>query len=171
MHTKNIAVIVTIILVATIAMWYIGSTMMDTEEVPGPGVVEEVSAPTLDPVIQAHIAEKADLIVLASPQPLDTITSPLTLTGEARGYWFFEASFPIYVINWDGLIIAEGYATATGDWMTEDFVPFTATITFTSPYQSGNPDFMQRGTLILKKDNPSDLPEFDDALELPIFFE
>ena len=29
---------------------------------------------------------------------------------------------------------------------------------------------MKRGSLILKKDNPSGMPEHDDALEIPIFF-
>ena len=82
----------------------------------------------------------------------------------------FEASFPVILTNWDGLIIAEGYATAEDSWMTEDFVPFVATIEFVSPYQEGDEDFMSRGTLILKKDNPSGLPENDDALELPILF-
>lgn len=105
-------------------------------------------------------------IELSSPQAGDTITSPVTLTGKARGQWFFEASFPITVVNWDGLIIGEGYATADGDWMTTDFVPFTATISYTidpeTPYN--------RGTLILKKDNPSGLPEHDAAIEVPVVF-
>jgi hypothetical protein len=114
--------------------------------------------------------EKADRIRLDSPRPGDTIPSPLPITGQARGTWFFEASFPITLTNWDGRIIAEGYATAEGEWMTEEFVPFTATLTFESPYREGDPDFMKRGTLILHKDNPSGLPEHDDALEIPVRF-
>ena len=54
--------------------------------------------------------------------------------------------------------------------MTEDFVPFSATLEFTSPYPGKGQDFMKRGSLILKKDNPSGLPENDDALEIPIQF-
>ncbi len=107
---------------------------------------------------------------IASPQPYTVVTSPLSISGEARGTWYFEASFPVMLTNWDGLIIAEGVATAAGDWMTEDFVPFTANLEFTNPYNPGDPDFMKKGTLILKKDNPSDLPENDDALEIPINF-
>lgn len=110
--------------------------------------------------------EKTDLIRLNSPRPGDVVASPLTVSGEARGYWFFEASFPVYVTNWDGLIIGEGIATAEGNWMTEDFVPFTAELTFEKPDL-----YPERGTLILKKDNPSGLPEHDDALEIPIRFE
>lgn len=120
--------------------------------------------------VQALIDSKSDLIKLASPFPLGVIESPLLISGEARGYWFFEASFPIYLTNWDGLIIAEGYATAEGDWMTEDFVPYTASLDFVSPYNPVDADFMKNGTLILKKDNPSGLPENDDALEIPVRF-
>jgi hypothetical protein len=126
--------------------------------------------PAVDADLQAHIDAKADLIKLASPVPNGVVKSPLTLTGEARGYWFFEASFPVTLTNWDGLIIAEGVATAAGDWMTEEFVPFTAQLEFVSPYPAGAEDFMKRGSLILKKDNPSGMPENDDALEIPIRF-
>ena len=69
-------------------------------------------------------------IKLISPVVGQTINSPLSITGEARGTWFFEATFPVVLTNWDGLIIAEGYATAQGDWMTEEFVPFTAELEF-----------------------------------------
>jgi len=115
------------------------------------------------------INDKSDLIWLYSPQPEEEIESPLKIQGKARGNWFFEASFPVILTNWDGLIIAEGYATANpsdgGDWMTEDFVPFEAELEFTADTSVSN-----RGALILKKDNPSGLPENDDALEITVFF-
>jgi hypothetical protein len=119
-----------------------------------------------------NLIEKVDLIRLESPLPGGEIESPLVIRGEARGYWFFEASFPIVLTNWDGLIIAESFATAEGEWMTEEFVPFEATLEFISPTEgiSTVPDFLKRGFLILEKDNPSGLPEHDDALEIPIFF-
>lgn len=106
--------------------------------------------------------QKTDLIVVDTPQADAVITSPLEIRGMARGTWFFEATFPIVLVNWDGLIIAEGYATATEDWMTEDFVPFTADIEFETP------TLYPQGALILQKSNPSDLPENDNALEIPI---
>lgn len=117
-----------------------------------------------------NVLEKQDLIRLESVAPNAIVASPLVITGEARGYWFFEASFPVVLTNWDGLIIAEHYAQASGDWMTEEFVPFSSTLEFESPYKEGDPDFMKRGTLILHKDNPSGLPEHDDALEIPVWF-
>lgn len=111
--------------------------------------------------------EKLDSIRLSTPRPNEVISSPLHISGEARGTWFFEASFPIILTDWDGVIIAEWYAQAGEDWMTEDFVPFTSTLEFTVPEDTP----YKRGTLILRKDNPSGLPEHDDALEIPVRFE
>jgi hypothetical protein len=116
------------------------------------------------PEYVGNAVEKESLIVLDSPQPNDVIESPLTIMGKARGPWYFEASFPIVLTDSDGLIIAEGHAEAQGEWMTEEFVPFKATLNFTKPAGKNT------GSLILKKDNPSGLPEHDDALEIPIIF-
>ncbi|PIR66485.1 MAG: hypothetical protein COU51_03645, partial [Parcubacteria group bacterium CG10_big_fil_rev_8_21_14_0_10_36_14] len=90
------------------------------------------------------------------------IESPLTIKGRARGTWFFEESFPIILVNWDGLIIAQSYATAKTEWMTEDYVEFEGKIEFQKP------GVYDRGALILQKDNPSGLSEYDDALEISI---
>ncbi len=111
-----------------------------------------------------NTVEKADLIRVISPRPNEAVQSPLTITGEARGSWFFEASFPVVLTDWDGKIIAQGNANATGDWMTTDFVPFKATLTFVA----GASTYSNKGTLILKKDNPSGLPENDNSLEIPV---
>ena len=110
--------------------------------------------------------DKSNLIRLDNPRPNQIIQSPLTSKGEARGYWFFEASFPVILTNWDGLIIAQGIATAKGEWMTTEFVPFEATLQFIVDRNT----YSNRGFLILRKDNPSGLPEHDDALEIPIVF-
>ena len=111
-----------------------------------------------------NIPDKSELIRLDTPQPNETITSPLTVKGEARGYWFFEADFPVKLLNAKGEVIAIAIAQAKSDWMTEDFVPFEATLEFQSPGS-------EKGTLVLEKDNPSDLPENADELIIPVIFE
>jgi hypothetical protein len=110
------------------------------------------------------------MIRVTMPKSGATITSPLTVTGQARGNWFFEATFPVVLTDWDGRIIAQTQARAQGDWMTTDFVPFTATLTFKSPTISNTADYAKRGFLILKKDNPSGLPANDDSREIQVFF-
>lgn len=116
-----------------------------------------------------NVNEMHELITVQSPLPNDLVTSPLEIRGAARGTWFFEATFPIVLVNWDGLIIAEGYAEATENWMAEEYVPYRATLEFENP--GWEDDFSKRGSLILQKSNPSGLPENDDALEIPVRFE
>ena len=109
--------------------------------------------------------EKQDLIQASFPRPGNNITSPLVATGQARGNWFFEASFPISVLDAEGNLIGQGYAEAEGEWMTTVFVPFESiAITFT-PQPTGS-----QGTVVLHKDNPSGLPEHDDELHIPVVF-
>jgi hypothetical protein len=107
--------------------------------------------------------EKADLIRVDEPSPNDLVQNPLTVTGEARGYWFFEASFPVKMLDDKGNLLGTAVAQAQSDWMTEDFVPFSATLEF------GVPTTL-KGKLVLEKDNPSGLPENADELRIPVIF-
>jgi hypothetical protein len=143
----------------------IGIGLLATQKVWVPKLVEKIishEAPVRN--IQIQVDPKIDLIRLDTPLPNQIIKSPLTVKGVARGYWFFEASFPVVLVNWDGLIIAQGIAQAKGDWMTTEFVPFEANLTFTVDKNA----YSNKGTLILKKDNPSDLPQNDNSLEIPV---
>ena len=107
---------------------------------------------------------KSDLIVLDSPLPGEKISSPLTISGRARGTWFFEGDFPLILEDEHGNNISVSYATAKGEWMTTDFVDFVSTLEFNSALSG------QRGILILKKDNPAGKAEFDNALKIPVNF-
>lgn len=108
--------------------------------------------------------EKLDLIRITMPRPNGTIKSPATIEGEARGTWFFEASFPIKFYDENNNLLATAIAQAQGDWMTENFVPFKAVLS----YNVSKPG---KGTLVLEKDNPSGLPENADSLKVPIKYE
>ena len=108
---------------------------------------------------------RADQIRVTSPVPGSVVHSPLRITGSARGSWFFEADFPVHLKDASGQILASGIARAQAPWMTSDFVPFEATIAFKSSTQ------LLRGTLVLVKDNPSDDPRLDAAVELPVYYQ
>jgi len=105
----------------------------------------------------------SNLIRVLSPKVAGVVTSPLIVAGEARGNWFFEASFPVELRDATGELVASGIATAKGNWMTTDFVPFEAKLTFTKPSTIA-------GVLILKKDNPSGDQALDASLEVPVKF-
>ena len=116
------------------------------------------------PDINIKPDDNEELIVVVSPLNNDEISSPLSIAGRARGYWFFEGSFPIELRDEYGNVIAAGHASAQGEWMTADFVPFLGTLQFNN-YIKG-----QKGILILMKDNPSGLPENDDQIKIPVIF-
>ena len=109
---------------------------------------------------------RTDLIHISLPKPNSSVssTSPLTVAGEARGNWYFEASFPVVVVDWDGKIIGQGTAQAQSDWMTDSYVPFKGTIKFEKP------SYGTRGAVIFKNDNPSGDPKNAKAVEIPIVF-
>lgn len=104
-----------------------------------------------------------DFIHVAAPAAGSLVRSPLTVSGQARGNWFFEASFPVKLLDGNHQIVASGTAQAQGDWMTNEFVPFTASLNFVAP-------FTPTGMLVLEKDNPSGLTDNAASLSIPIRF-
>lgn len=107
--------------------------------------------------------EKMDIIRIDKPRPNALIQSPIEIVGQARGYWFFEADFPVRLIDDSGEELGTAIAKTSSNWMTEDFVFFEATLEFETPTT-------KKGTLILEKDNPSGLPENADELRIPVNF-
>jgi hypothetical protein len=78
--------------------------------------------------------EKSDLIIVDNPAPNSSVRGSLAISGQARGTWFFEASFPIVMVDDKDREITRTIATATDEWMTENFVPFTATLSLPSSF-------------------------------------
>ncbi|KKW35496.1 hypothetical protein A2852_00255 [Candidatus Adlerbacteria bacterium RIFCSPHIGHO2_01_FULL_54_23] len=121
---------------------------------------DPVKAPTVD-----ERAQKPDRIEVDTPRIGDAVFPPLIISGKARGNWYFEASFPIEIRNVAGEVIAQAPAQAQGEWMTAEFVPFYLQISF-PPQPEGS-----KGNVVLKRDNPSGLPEYDEELVIPIIFQ
>lgn len=106
---------------------------------------------------EQFVSEKVKVV---SPTQHAMVPKTFAVKGEARGTWFFEASFPVQVRDPANNLVGQGIAQATADWMTEAFVPFEATVTV--------PDYAGPADLVFVKDNPSGLPEHDDSVEFPI---
>jgi hypothetical protein len=151
---KNLIIVIVGALIVVFVLSKVSSKPSPVVENPTP--VEQV------PTEIALTSQKGVVIYVTMPDPNVPSGSPLKITGRAPGNWFFEASAPVTLTNWDGLIIGEKYIQAQGEWMTTDYVPFEGEITFTE----GN--LYNRGFLIFKKDNPSGLPEHDDSAEMMI---
>ena len=100
-------------------------------------------------------------VVLVSPMPEAEVSNSFLVQGAARGPWYFEASFPIELQTVDGEVLATIVAQAQGEWMTTDLVPF-------STYMVAPSTAHGLHMLVLKKDNPSGLPEHDASVGIPI---
>lgn len=122
-------------------------------------------------------------IRLDEPEPGALVTSPIRLTGQAVGAWYFEGSFPVSLLGEGGARLGVGVATAQGDWMVTGMVPFVGEVEFAAPAGSvgeagAAANAGQAGgtasaptapaTLVLARDNPSDLPEHDAALHVGV---
>lgn len=116
----------------------------------------------------SHSSTTPDLITVDGISPIqntyDATKPSVQFTGSARGNMFFEASFPIVVTDDTGIIVAEGVAEAQSDWMTEEFVPFIATV-----HKIDTP-VAATGKISFRKDNPSGLPEHEYNYIVPVTF-
>ena len=101
-------------------------------------------------------------IVVNNIEDNQEVSNPIKIEGKARGNSFFEASFPVELIDTDGNILASAIATAESDWMTTEFVNFTVNLEYDKPTST------RHALLILSKDNPSDNPEFDQSIFIPV---
>jgi hypothetical protein len=132
-----------------------GGTIVDGEPV-------KCMAPNGQEFNEADHATDPD-VVLAKPQYGELVKSPLTISGKARGSWFFEASMPVTLKDDSGKVLFNAPIHATEDWMTTDYVNFEGTFTF-------NPGSAQYGVLIIQKDNPSGDPSRDASVAIPVRF-
>lgn len=107
-----------------------------------------------------------DEIKIESPLMNEVISSPLSVKGEVKGYWMFEAIFDTRLEDENGKELATAPATALDDWMTEDFVPFEAEMEF-------NPGNATEGKLIFLEAFPSgglEEGETRRTFEVPVRF-
>ncbi len=111
---------------------------------------------------QKQSEQQGDVVVF-SPIKNQAVSSPVKISGKAKGTWFFEASFPVSVLDQDGTVLGIAPMQAKGEWMTEDYVPFEGEVTFTQPKA-------MTGFLLFENDNPSDMPEFHKEYRLEINF-
>ncbi|MAZ67755.1 hypothetical protein CL652_03230 [bacterium] len=108
-----------------------------------------------DPTVRNDGDDFEGLAVFPTWSALEPATFPVSIEGEARGMWYFEASFPIKIVLPNGVVLGKGYAQAQEDWMTEEVVPFSAEVALAE----GAPEYVGTAALVLEKANPSGLPE------------
>ena len=132
------------------------TTHSDTTILPQDSNVDTPLSPLQKPV--------SELIRVQSPIEGEIITSPFKVKGEAVGFWYFEADFPVRLYDDKDSLLATSIAMAQGEWMTENFVPFETELVFKVPKGS------KSGKLVFERSNPSDMREHDRSLTIPIKF-
>ena len=144
-----------VLLVAVVAALVLAGVWFGTRRATPPPV-------TVPPVVEAtYVNASADLVVVSSPLPGAAVPATVTVTGQARGTWYFEASFPLEVVAASGEQLVQMPVQAQGEWMTTNFVPFSAQVTLLGTYKGA-------AKIILHNDNPSGLPENEKSLTIPI---
>lgn len=112
---------------------------------------------------EPEVAVPVDAVSVNTDNLSGIVAGPLVITGQALGTWYFEGSFPVIIVSPDGAELGRGIAQAQGDWMTTDFVPFSAEVVV-------DPRGNEEGVLRLSKDNPSGLAELDAHIDVPVTF-
>ena len=59
--------------------------------------VEELDSEMIDLALMTQELASMDTIIVDQPQAQALVSSPLTVSGQATGSWFFEASFPLRI--------------------------------------------------------------------------
>ncbi len=158
-----------VIILSLGAIWgavFLAFSQYSTPSTPQPASppnTPQFSEPAQTEATTSSATMSSTLPTLTTPIANAKIHSPLTLTGEAVGTWYFEASFPIILRDASGNVLAQTPAQAQGEWMSTSSVPFIAILTWATSTATS-------GVLILKKDNPSGLPEYDSEVVFPITF-
>jgi hypothetical protein len=129
--------------------------------------------PARGPIVANNTTSTPDMISadghmeVLFPLPGALLISPATVIGKVKGGgWFFEATFPVKILDGDGTVIGQGVVNAEGEpgsWMSTGTVPFSGQITFTTPKYA-------TGTIVFEKDNPSGAENNAMEFSLPVTF-
>lgn len=147
-------------LALAIGAWsYLGLPKTSSPSSPAQNIATPAACPS---AVSSPSASTSANLVLDNLTTNQLITSPMTITGKARS-WYFEAVFPVKIYDGNNQLLGQTQAQAQSDWMTSEFMPFKATLTFNSPNT-------ESGFIILAKDNPSGLTQNAEQVIIPVKF-
>lgn len=169
-YSKGNAVLWVVVLFAIVLLgWYFlrqaDDTNTDTNtNTPTGEPADETEGIDISQIPLTGTQASVDEIVVDFPTAGSSVSSPVTLSGRARGPWYFEASAPVVVMDATGEVIGSGYVTADGEWMTTEFVPFSGTVTFNNANDS------EGGAIVFMNDNPSGDESRAKYVAIPVYF-
>jgi hypothetical protein len=116
------------------------------------------------PAPAPQIEGNKDDLVSFSVKPGDKVSGVLAYQGVVKGAYFFEANIRINILDKNKKVLKQDHALATTDWMTAGPVSFGGIIDLTG-LPKGDAYFE------IHNDNPSDLPQNDKSILIPIVIE
>ncbi|MEN9561615.1 MAG: hypothetical protein RIQ56_888 [Candidatus Parcubacteria bacterium] len=151
-------VIAILLIVVAVLLWMLFEEKKTVTAVGAP--LPQVERPKEDASQTTGPLPLSAKVSVKTPEKNQIVSSTFAVNGVAPGPWFFEGSFPIQVRDKSGNVVGRAVAQAEGEWMTEGLVTFSAAVSVSN--------YTGPAVLILLRDNPSGLPENDDALEIPL---
>lgn len=140
-----------------------------------PGMVQDHVPYISEPVETSSSGEKQGVsgqpqsteinVTVPKPYYAHSLSTPLSITGEAPSNWFFEGEIPVKILDPDGQAITTGFVSEVtpGSWMSGGMVAFSGQVQFTTNAASG--------FLIIEKNNPSGNAENAASYEIPLNFD
>jgi len=106
-------------------------------------------------------------IYVALPRPGAKLSLPITISGQAQPFWFFNEVFPITMYDKDKIPVGHGFVRAVEQEEPNalGFIPFKGIIS-----QFDFPPQTKKGLLILQRGTGETTPEQVGYIEIPILF-
>ncbi len=102
-------------------------------------------------------------VTVTEPKRTAEVSSPVTVSGQAPGTWFFEAVLPISLVTAEGDVLIDDIFVTEEEWMTEDLLDFNLQLSFETPESN-------YGFIVVEKNDPSDLSHNKAAFYWPVEF-
>lgn len=96
------------------------------------------------------------------PLPNELVQSPIIVRGDAKASWFDRGEFTVKLLDANQKVITAVGATALGSTNTTSYIPYIATVNFSTQ--------AQRGYLVLQKDDPDGGPAEAASIIIPVRF-
>jgi len=127
-----------------------------------PEAAAPAAAPPADArVVTAKPASAGEQLKVTAPAPGARLQSGFIAEGSAPGFWYFEAVFPITLVDEAGAVLAEAPGQAVDDWMTAGPVRFRTPVAFKVTGET-------KAWLVFTKDNETGEAENDGEVRVPV---
>ncbi len=138
-------------------------TVVETPKVETPKIEIKETESEDQNTEQPKTDDNDKVAVIDAPLKDAKITTPVTVSGTAPAFWFFENSFPVQVLDSAGTVLGSAQANPDTESMPEGMTAFHAEVEFE---KSATPT----GILLFRADNPSGLPENEYSVKVPVTF-